>query len=428
MGDERDSALIASLRKAVEAVPTDGELRLHLGELLLGAGRADEAVAEAAQVLQLDPASGRARELMARALAPESSPAGTAAAGTAAAGTAATEPTTEAPRSTSPADTHFDWRSAEADLDSDVEPPFISTVEGAGVAPVYDVERSHLTLADVGGMQTVKSRLEAAFLAPLRNPELRKMYGKSLRGGLLMYGPPGCGKTFIAKALAGELNAGFMSLGVADVVSNYFGDSERNIHEFFQKARRNAPVVVFIDELDTLGQRRSAGAGASHWNAVVNQLLTELDGIETDNEGLYVLGATNQPWQVDSALRRPGRFDRTVIVLPPDAPAREAIFRHHLEDHPVEGIDLARLAAQSEGLTGADIALVCETAVEAALMDSVRSGVPRYVGMPDLLAALSQARPSIAQWLEAARNVVTYGEDDGTFAELRGYLKSVKRL
>jgi AAA+ superfamily predicted ATPase len=413
-----ESALIDALRRAVAAVPSDIDLRLHLAEVLLRAGRGAEAVAEAAVALQQDGSDPRARDLMARALSPAAGPA----AGRMEDAGAAPAATSGGTDETAP--DQFDWSQAEQEVGSPVQPPFV-LADATDGAPVWDVERPRLTLADVGGMVEVKQHLQTAFLAPLRNPELRRMYGKRLKGGLLMYGPPGCGKTFIARALAGELGAGFLSLGIGDVADIYRGGSESNVHEFFRAARRAAPVVVFIDELDALGQRRTMH---NAWNEIVNTLLVELDGVEADNDGVYVLGATNQPWQVDTALRRPGRFDRTVLVLPPDAPAREAIFRHHLEDRPVEGVDLARLAALSEGLTGADIALVCETAVERALMDSVASGTPRYVTMDDVLTALRQTSSSIGPWLESARNVVSYGQDDGTFAQLRAYLKSVKRL
>jgi SpoVK/Ycf46/Vps4 family AAA+-type ATPase len=143
----------------------------------------------------------------------------------------------------------------------------------------------------------------------------------------------------------------------------------------------------------------------------VNQLLTELDGVSTTNDDVFVLAATNQPWDVEPALRRPGRFDRTLLVLPPDVEARAAIFRTHLA-----------------GLSGADIAYVCELAAESAMTDSVRTGTVRMIGMQDLDSALSQVRPSTGPWLDSARNVVTFGEDDGTHAELRAYLKKVKRL
>ena len=193
-----------------------------------------------------------------------------------------------------------------------------SASAGIDEADAYDAEHAGLTLADVAGMTEVKQRLEAAFLAPMRNPDLRRLYGKSLRGGLLLYGPPGCGKTFIARAVAGELGARFIAVSFADIIDMFVGQSERNIHELFEIARRNAPCVLFLDEVDAIGQKRSQLRNTPMRSAV-NQLLLELDDISGNNEGVFLLAATNHPWDVDSALRRPGRFDRTLLVLPPDA-------------------------------------------------------------------------------------------------------------
>ncbi len=398
-----DESVLGALRTAIEAAPKDVHLRLHLGSLLLDDGGTDEAIALASAVLQLDPKNVEARTLMARAIGtPQTTD------------SVATAPTQD-----------FDWNAAESEVDHLVEPMFAENSEPAVSA--FDVERSTLTLADVGGMKSVKERLTAAFLAPLRNPELRALYKKSLRGGLLMYGPPGCGKTFIARALAGELGAKFMSVGIADILDPYTGVSERNIHELFQVARREAPVVLFFDEIDALGQRRSLTRNSGLRNSV-NQLLNELDGVDGANEGVFVLAATNQPWDVDPALRRPGRFDRTVLVLPPDLAAREAIFRFHLASRPVEGIDLATLARAADGLSGADIAYVCEIAAERALTDSALSGVTRLITMKDVTGALAEVHPSISSWLDSARNVVLFGDGDGTYAELKTYLKKVKRL
>jgi SpoVK/Ycf46/Vps4 family AAA+-type ATPase len=409
-----DDATLDALRKAIAASPDDIHLRLHLGRLLVQSGQPDEAISLAAAVLQLSPGDAEARSLMTDAMAP---PAADATPGAASKQTAGD-------RAENPPINEFDWKAAESQVDDLADPMFVDDGQSAGAA--FDVERSTITLEDVGGMKSVKDRLTSAFLAPLRNPELRTLYGKSLRGGLLIYGPPGCGKTFIARALAGELGAKFLSVGIADILDPFIGVSERNVHELFSLARRETPVVVFLDEIDALGQRRSMTRSSGR--NVVNQLLTELDGVDAINEGVFVLAATNQPWDVDPALRRPGRFDRTVLVLPPDLGAREAIFRYHLASRPVEGIDLAVLARASEGLSGADIAYVCEVAAERALTDSALSGVTRLINMSDVTVALKEVTPSISSWLDSARNVVLFGDGDGTYAELKAYLKKVKRL
>jgi SpoVK/Ycf46/Vps4 family AAA+-type ATPase len=397
-----ESPLIQSLRLAVEASPQDVPLRLHLAGLLLDAGERDDAVRHAAAALERDPGSHEARDLLLRATAPQA-PAAPGAA---------------------PADTGFDWRRAEAQLDGVVPPMFVTgTAPDEGPA-AFDVERTELTLADVGGMEDVKRRLEAAFLAPMRNPELRKMYGKSLRGGLLLYGPPGCGKTFLARAVAGELGAGFVGVSIHDVLDMWIGASERNLHALFDLARRSAPCVLFIDEVDAIGRRRSQIRGDVR--TTVNQLLAELDGTDGSNEGVFVLGATNHPWDVDSALRRPGRFDRTLLVLPPDEGARAEIFKYHLRDRPIAGIDLGRLAAATEDFTGADIAHVCETATEHAMLDAAASGTVRMIEMRDLQAALAEVKPSTGPWLSTARNVALFANEDGTYDELAAYLKRRK--
>ncbi len=407
--------LIASLAKAVEAAPTDVALRLHLAELLLADGQLDAALGHCATALQQDPASGSARALMGRALG------------------GIPQPQTGPPAEATPADSGqahgFDWSAAESEVkDIAPEPMF---VEGdAGAEPevgAWDVERATVRLADVGGMREVKERILVSFLAPMQNPEMRKLYGKSLRGGILLYGPPGCGKTFIGRAIAGEMGAQFINVGLSDVLDMYIGQSERNLHELFQIARRNAPVVIFLDEVDALGQKRSL-TRHSAMRGTVNQLLAELDGVSDSNEGVYVVGATNQPWDVDFALRRPGRFDRTLLVLPPDQEAREAILGYHLKDRPIEGINLASLAKATDGYSGADLAHICESAAERAMMEGIRSGAVRMIRMDDLYAALREVRPSTGPWFDAARNVVQFANTDGTYDELRTYMKRTKKL
>ena len=325
---------------------------------------------------------------------------------------------------------NFDWSSAEKQVGGPA-PAFVKVGATDGVIEVddkpqgdaWDVETVTSTLADVGGMQSVKDRLTMAFLAPLRNPEIRKLYGKSLNGGLLLYGPPGCGKTYIARALAGEVGAAFMSIRISDILGQYFGESEGNLHDIFETARANAPVVLFLDEIDAVGLKRSA-AISSYMRALTNQLLMELDGIGSDNEGVFILAATNTPWDVDPALRRPGRFDRCVAVLPPDGPARQAVLYHHLKSRPVEGIDMGYLVQRTDGFTGADLAHLVDSAVEYAMMDSVRTGNVRMVTMQDFLRALEQIRPSAGPWFVTARNIVEYGNRDGQYDDLAEYMKA----
>ncbi len=325
---------------------------------------------------------------------------------------------------------NFDWKSAEKQVGGPA-PAFVKVGATDGEVEIddkpqgdaWDVETVTATLADVGGMQSVKDRLTMAFLAPLRNPEIRKLYGKSLSGGLLLYGPPGCGKTYIARALAGEVGAAFMNVRISDVLGHYIGDSENNLHDVFETARACAPVVLFLDEIDAVGMRRSPSS-ASYMRPITNQLLMELDGIGADNEGVFILAATNTPWDVDPALRRPGRFDRCVAVLPPDGPARQAVLYHHLKSRPVEGIDMGYLVQHTDGFTGADLAHLVDSAVEYAMMDSVRTGNVRMVTMQDFLRALAQIRPSAGPWFVTARNIVEYGNRDGQYDDLAEYMKA----
>lgn len=388
-----DSPLIASLLAALAARPDDAVLRLHLARLLLDAGRGPEAVAQIGQVLAAEPANAAALELMQRALDP--------------------------------------LAAYERELTDIVPPRFAaddrpSPVEGEADR-IYDVEAPAVRLADVGGMADVKKRLELAFLGPLRNPELRRLYGKSLRGGLLLYGPPGCGKTFLARAVAGELGAKFLSLSIVDVLDMWIGNSERNLHELFEAARRNAPCVLFLDEIDALGHKR-AQLTSSAMRTLSNQLLAELDGVDGNNDGVFVLAATNTPWDVDAALRRPGRLDRVALVLPPDGPARESILRYHLRDRPIANIDLSRLIPGTTDFSGADLAHLCETAAEYAMADSIERGEVRMIEQRDFDRALKEVRPSTGPWFATARNVALFANEGGAYDDLVAYLKSRKLL
>ncbi|GGJ18145.1 ATP-binding protein [Deinococcus roseus] len=288
---------------------------------------------------------------------------------------------------------------------------------------LWDTQPSSTTLEDVAGMQQVKDRIHRTLLGPLRNPGLTSMYGKSLRGGMLLYGPPGCGKTHLAKAIAGEMQARFLSISLTDVLDMYIGQSEHNLKGLFDSARKRTPCVLFFDEMDALGRKRSLVRN-SNSNAI-HQLLMELDGKE-NNDGLFVLAATNAPWDVDAALRRPGRLDRTILVLPPDREARLAILQMNFRNKPTENLDLNWLASQTEDYSGADLKHLCDTATEYALSDSLRTGVPRPIRKQDLQTAFQEVKPSTREWFELSKNFALYANENGLYDELEKYLKARK--
>jgi len=436
------SELITAIEAAVRAAPDSAPLRLHLAQLLIDDGQAQRAIAEIGTVLASDPASAEAKRMLTLALsasagaAPTNAPASTPA--------APASPAAPSPSATEPAPAaasgDLDWKRLEAEIGVEIDPPFVT--DGAGATePAYvtigeesddtaffeEPESEKITLDDVGGLIDVKERLRLAFLEPMRNPEIAKAYGKSLRGGLLLYGPPGTGKTFLARAVAGELDAHFLSVSVADVLDGVMGESEKNVRRIFDRARELAPCVLFIDELDALGGKRSGYSNVGWMRNVVNQLLQEMDGVGTNNDGVFLLAATNHPWDVDSALLRPGRFDRILLVTAPDAPARAAIVKHALKGRPIAGIDLDEVVTRTHGFSGADLTHLAATAAEKAMSESLATGVLRPINMHDMRAALDEIKPSIGPWLQSARNVVDFANLDGRYDDLKDYLEAEKR-
>jgi SpoVK/Ycf46/Vps4 family AAA+-type ATPase len=414
-----DRSVIAALEQALEADPSSAAVRLHLANLLLEAGDPAKALEHSRTVLDADPAHLDALRIGAQAATETGDTARAEAYSRLLEGLdQEPEPREEPPQQL----TTIEPPPPDAEPnDEGAEVIALRAIEG-GATWDGEIERPTVTLADVGGMREVKHRLDTAFLAPMRNPKLRQYYGKSLRGGLLLYGPPGCGKTFIARALAGELGARFQAVGLADVLDMWLGESERKLHEIFATARRNAPCVLFLDEIDALGQKRSHLRHSAGRN-VVNQLLNELDGASGDNEGVFVLAATNHPWDVDTALRRPGRLDRMVLVLPPDAEAREAIIDLHLRDRPLDGVKAGKLTARTDGFSGADIAAVCENAAELAMEESIATGEPRPIQQRDLERAVKEAQPSTTAWFQVAYNYAMFANEGGAYDDLLGYIR-----
>jgi AAA+ superfamily predicted ATPase len=398
-----DPELLRALIEAVERSPESVPLRLHLASLLLASGAEATALEHYAYILARDPDNAEALRgayKAAQAIGDMSRAAG-----------------------------YRRILDALSKADNPAGQPADAVLaEGDALKPEWwDAEFPTLRLRDVGGMEEVKRRLNVAFLGPVRNPEVLSAYGKAIRGGLLLYGPPGCGKTFIARATAGEIGARFMVIGLNDVLSMWLGESERQLHELFMAARRNAPCVLFFDELDAIGQRRSQQRHSAGRN-VVNQLLSEMDGVTTDNTGVFVLGATNHPWDVDSALLRPGRFDRLALVTPPDGPARLAILGYHLRAKPVSGVDLDRLSARTDGFSGADIAHLCNTAIEYAIEASLAGAAVRPVTDRDFERALKEVRPSTGAWFETARNFVLFANPGGLYDDLQAFMRRRRLL
>jgi len=423
--------VIAALRVALNGNPDDTNIRLHLAELLIQAESYDEAEDHFHTVLKADPTNIKALQgaaKVAKALGQDGKADGyeKLLAGLGVSDSkGSSKPTAKNVKSFPSVSRNTSEHNNESgESGKPARLRVVHTGDNVAVGPWEDLEPP-VTLADVGGMDEVKKRLNIAFLAPLKNPELMKMYGKSLKGGMMLYGPPGCGKTFIARALAGELGAKFMSIGLSDVLDMWLGESERKLHEIFESARRNAPTVLFFDEIDALGQKRSQLRHSAGRN-IVNQLLAEMDSVGSDNKNVFILAATNHPWDVDTALRRPGRFDRVLLVLPPDSAARVHILQHHLKERPVEAIDYERIATRTELFSGADLAHLCESAVENALEESLTSGNNRPVINADFDKALKEIKPSTRPWFETARNYAMFANEGGTYDDLLAYIRAKK--
>jgi len=287
--------------------------------------------------------------------------------------------------------------------------------------PATDLERPQLTFADVGGMDKLKEEIRMKIIYPLSHQEIYAAYGKSLGGGILMYGPPGCGKTYLARATAGEVNAHFLAVGLHDVLDMYLGQSEHNLHNIFELARSNAPCVLFFDEVDALGANRS-DMRYSAGRQVINQFLSELDGVMTSNEGVLILAATNAPWHLDPALRRPGRFDRVLFVPPPDQPARAKILELMLDGKPAEKIDYKRLGRQTDGFSGADLKGVVDVAIENKLREAMRIGGLAPVMSRDLQDVIKTVHPTTKEWFATARNYAIYSNQGGLYDDILSYL------
>merc|ERR1719310_1611213 len=236
------------------------------------------------------------------------------------------------------------------------------------------VEVPNVKWDDIGGLEDTKRSLQEMILYPIDHPEKFEKFGMQPSRGVLFYGPPGCGKTMMAKAVASECSANFVSIKGPELLTMWFGESEANVREVFDKARAAAPCVLFFDELDSIGTARGSGGGGDAGGAgdrVMNQLLTEIDGVGV-KKNVFFIGATNRPELLDEALLRPGRLDQLIYIPLPDLPARQGILESTLKKSPIApNVPMSFLAQKTEGFSGADLAEFCQRAAKAAIRDAI---------------------------------------------------------
>ena len=311
---------------------------------------------------------------------------------------------------------------AEEPLPSNV----IKLVHNAQTANTDDAvtaSRETVLFSDVGGLDAMKDEIRMKIIIPFQRPELFRTYGKRVGGGVLMYGPPGCGKTMLARATAGECKATFLNVTIDSILDMYYGESERKLAGVFESARAQVPSVLFFDEVEAIGASRQQ-IRHSPGKSLVNQLLAEMDGMASRNANVLIIAATNAPWHVDPALRRPGRFDRVLFVPPPDEAARLEILRLHLRNRPLANdVNAGELARKTEDFSGADLLELVERATEFPLQEAMRGGESRPLRQSDLVSALKKTKPTTREWFATAKNYATFANTGGLYDDLLEYLK-----
>ncbi len=293
-----------------------------------------------------------------------------------------------------------------------------------GVVQPFEPAKAHETIdfSDVGGLEDVKAQIRRRIIMPFLKPSLFQKFKRRSGGGVLLYGPPGCGKTMLARATAGECKARFINVVIAEILDMYVGESEKRLAAVFEDARRDTPTVLFFDELEALAARRQYGAN-DRSASMVSTFLAELDGFASTNEGVLVLGATNVPWAIDSAFRRPGRFDRLHFVPPPDREARASILDLLVKELP-GGVNTPTdaIAGKTSGFSGADLRNLVETATDIAIDESLLAEKETELTTAMFEEAMKDVRPSTIEWLTTARNYAKYSNVGGQYDDVSKFL------
>ncbi|WP_375464965.1 ATP-binding protein, partial [uncultured Methylobacterium sp.] len=282
--------------------------------------------------------------------------------------------------------------------------------------------RARIDFDSIGGLDAVKVQIRRRIILPFERKGLFERFRKRAGGGVLLYGPPGCGKTLIARATATECGASFTIVEITDVLEKWLGDSEKRIAALFAGARAKRPAVLFFDEVEALAARRRF-SDHSYQSSMVSTFLSEMDGFRGDNDGVLVLAATNTPWAMDSAFRRPGRFDRSLFIPPPDRASREAILGIALRGRPADQrLPLGEIADKTGGFSGADLADLVETACDAAIERSIAGDTVAPITAADLRTAFKSSRPTTAAWLTQARNYAKFANEGGYYDDVLAFL------
>ncbi len=299
---------------------------------------------------------------------------------------------------------------------------FIDREAEEAVVSVEPEAADVVKMDDIAGLQDLKKQIYRKIVKPLEKPSLYEKFKRRTGGGLLMYGPPGCGKTLIAKAVAYECKAHFIEIRASEILDKYVGIAEKRIENVFAKARATRPSVLFFDEVEALAHRRNY-SGSGTQGTLVSTMLFEMDGASQDNDGLLLLGATNVPWSIDPAFKRPGRFDRTLFVPPPDKVARKYLLQRSLAERPTaEDLNIKDLVEKTGGFSGADLEALIEAAVDLAIDCSSDEHI-EPVTNGHFVEALREIQPSIGEWLGLARGFVEYGNQNGQYDDLKKFLR-----